>query len=144
MHLRSADCEDGQQGLFLSPRKVQTPDDRHRENDDGEIRQDVDGRIGKPHRKLIDARRRFLGPESPHGHASKYATENRPDSVCDDDAHDGPRSDVELFHGEDASVLKKNSGFGQAQGEVVDNETGPEGFERYDHVFFAEFRAVQA
>ena len=67
----------------MSATELQPPDHGHREDDDGQVRGDVDGGVGEPHGELVDAASGFLGPESVHRYTGEDAAEDGPEAVAD-------------------------------------------------------------
>lgn len=107
-HLQATDRKNPDKRLLLPLREIQTTYNRHGQNDNNEIGENVDSRICEPHHELIDASCRLLGPECADGVAGKDTAEDGPDGVEDDDGHDGVAGQVEFGGGEDAAVLDKD------------------------------------
>jgi hypothetical protein len=110
--------------------EIQVSNDWYGEDDDGKVGRDVDGCVGatkvvrirstswyieylQPHCILVQAASFLSSPECPHGHTSKDAAENRPESVGNDYAHDCPVEDLELLRREDPSILEEHRAFCQ-------------------------------
>ena len=66
----------------MSIAELQPSDHGHWEDDDGEVRCDVDGGVGEPHGELVDAARRLVGPESVHWYAVEDAAEDCPEGIA--------------------------------------------------------------
>lgn len=90
----------------MSLSELQTPDDWHGEEDNGEVGRDVDGGIGEPHSELVDALSPLLGPESLHWHAGEDAAEDCPDGVANDEGEKSPARELELSRREDSVILQ--------------------------------------
>lgn len=95
--------------------QVELPDNWYREENDCEIRDDIDGGVGEPDGELIKAGSLLMCPESSHGYTHEDTGEDCPDSVADDNGHCNPVCDLERLGREDTSVLEKHRSLGQAE-----------------------------
>lgn len=99
----------------MSFSELQASDYGHREEDNDNVRDDVEGCVGEPHGELVDATRGFLGPESLYWYAGEDATEDCPDGVADDYAEDAPAGESEFARGEDSMVLQEDRALCQSE-----------------------------
>ena len=105
-HLQSANCEDGNEAKFLLPAQVQAAYDRDRQNDDGEVGEDVDACVGEPHCELVEAFGSLLGPKGLHRYTFEYTREDCPEGISNYDSHGEVVCDEELPCREDAFILE--------------------------------------
>ena len=114
-YLQSTDRKDRDESNLLPFAQVELPDNWYREENDCEIRDDIDGGVGEPDGELIKAGSLLMCPESSHGYTHEDTGEDRPDSVADDNGHCNPVCNLERLGREDASVLEKHRSLGQAE-----------------------------
>ena len=94
-------------------REAQILDDRHREDHDGYVRNDVRAGIEVPGYELRHAFTVVLVPESADGYALEGTSENPPAGVYDDEYEESPTDDREFVRHEDSSVLEEDRDFGE-------------------------------
>lgn len=95
--------------------ELQTSDYRHREEDDDNVRCDVEGRVGEPHGELVDAACGLLSPESLYRYAGEDAAKYCPDGVADYYSKDAPARESELPRGKYAVVLQQDRNLRQSE-----------------------------
>jgi len=111
-HLQTADSEDPDERVLLAGREIEFADDRHREHDDGKVRQDVHATVEKPHCELIETGEWFAErPKCLDRFAREDAAEHGPGGVCRDDAHNDPTGKMKVSGDKDTSVLKEKRYF---------------------------------
>lgn len=119
-HLHATKAENTKKQPLLFSRQLQALHDRHGENDNHQIRHDVDGGVREPGSLLIDARSLCnWNPEFLDRCADKKTRDDCCNGVRDDDGDETPAPYLKSTRCEDALVLEKDGELGQADGCAV-------------------------
>lgn len=84
---------------------MQSFDDGHGQDDNHEVGDNVEPRVRKPGRLLVDTRAFPAAPPFLDGRADEDTSRNGGHGVGYDDGDEGPAPDLEFTSGEDALVL---------------------------------------
>lgn len=121
-------AKDENDSQLLPPGQMQLRDDRHGQQQDGEIRGDVHRGVEQPDRRFGQTLgvRDGLCPEGADGRAEEEGAEDGPRAEDDDHAHDDPQRHGEPVVREQPQIQDQDRHFGQDQAEIVQRDDQPQ------------------
>lgn len=128
MNSRSPKSEHNHQTSFLTPRYLESLDQRHRQEEDNNVLSNIDSGVRKPHDLAVHASHTLHGlfPESLDWTAQEDVAKHSPNAVHDHDEKDGIAHFLEAAHRKNPQVLDEDRDLGEQECEAVYPECCPE------------------